>query len=162
MHETLALGAVAVGGLLLANRDESDDGSTEQATEPVEEPAPEPEPADAFEPVTNDGEVGVSDGVVHDDPETGTHNDEAGDDTNASFESIGLSGDHAENYAPDTQDGSTAPSGGVISDTGDSMTWGDATEDENDDVSQRTADSEMSDSLKSAFDRYANRDSPDY
>jgi len=121
------------------------------------------------------GEVGtdpsVGGGVVYDDPEDGGPNDdEAADDSNATFNDVNEVADQTDiigtvdpsTYAPDVQDGSTAPSsGGVIADQGDSNNWGLAPEQENDDLTERAADSNLSDDTKSAFDRLANYDDPD-
>lgn len=121
--------------------------------------------ADSWVPTTSDGEVGVDveTGVTYDDPESGQHNDEPEDDQNATFEEVNTNDSPVddtdpETYAPDVQDGSTAPSSGVIADPGTSQNWGSAPEQENDDLTKRSAESKMSDDMKSAFDRLANRD----
>lgn len=116
--------------------------------------------------VSSDGEL-VADpltGVFYDDPEEGPMDDEAGDDANLSFDAVNEAlaevGAYLdpETYAPDVQDGSTAPSAGVISDAGDSQTWGEAGEAENDDLTERTAESNLTDDQKSMYDRLANVD----
>jgi len=122
----------------------------------------------------DEGETGtdpsVGGGVVYDDPEDGGPNDdEPADDTNATFNDVNEVAEETDvydsvdpsSYAPDVQDGSDAPSsgGGVIADQGDSQNWGSAPEQENDDLTERAADSEMDGDTKSAFDRLANRDS---
>lgn len=116
--------------------------------------------------VSSDGELVVDPltGVFYDDPEEGPMDDEAGDDANLSFsavnEALAEVGAYLdpETYAPDVQDGSTAPSAGVISDAGDSQTWGEAGEAEDDDLSERAAESNLSDDEKSMYDRLANVD----
>lgn len=120
---------------------------------------------DRFVAVSEGGEVGVdaATGVVYDDPEVGPENDERGDDTNVSFETVNTNNTRVDDvdptsYAPDTIEGVDAPSTGVLADAGDSQTFGSAGEQANDDLSERAADSEMSDSMKAVFDRFANRD----
>jgi hypothetical protein len=119
-----------------------------------------------FDPISFAGEVGISDnGVVYDDPEQGPMNDEPGDDQNVTFEEVNSNNTTADDtdpttYAPDVQDGSTAPDGGHLADAGDSQNWGSAGEQENDDLTERAADSNMTDDVKSAFDRLANADDP--
>lgn len=103
-------------------------------------------------------------GVFYDDPEQGSLNDEAGDDANLSFDSVNdLLSDVGEyidptRYAPDVEGDATAPDSGVLADAGESQTFGSAGEAENDDLTERTADSNLSDDEKAAFDRLANVD----
>lgn len=123
--------------------------------------------ADRVQEVSENGELVVDPvtGVFYDDPETGELNDEPEDDWNISFdeanEVLAEAGEYIDptTYAPDTQDGSTAPDSGVLADAGDSQEWGDAGEQENDDLTERTAESNLSDDQKSMFDRLANYDS---
>jgi hypothetical protein len=121
----------------------------------------------SFVPTSFGGEVGVSDnGVVYDDPERGSQNDEAGDDSNVSFDAVNSNDTTADDtdpttYAPDVVDGSTAPSSGVLADAGGSQYFGSAGEQENDDLTERSANSNMDDDTKSAFDRLANYDDPE-
>ncbi|WP_255198007.1 hypothetical protein [Halorarius litoreus] len=158
-RKTFAAGA-ALGGLYLLTRGGSaastggQSGNDDDGGNPF-----------GFDAITEDGEIGLVDGIVYDDPETGSTDDEPGDDRNASFEeandaleTVGNEPVDPTQYAPDVQDGSTAPEDGVIADAGDSQNWGDAPEQENDDLTERAADSELSGDLKSAFDRYANQD----
>ena len=158
----VAGGAVVIGGggYLLLSGD-----SAEQAAEEAPAPVPEQatEAAGSLREALEGTELTVRDGVLYDDAETGEQNDEPGDDANVSFVSVGealnLDAEElAENYAPDTQDGIEAPSDGVLADPGDSQNWGEAPEQENDDLTERSAESEMSGRLKSAFDRLANYD----
>lgn len=120
---------------------------------------------DRVQEVSENGELVIDPvrGVFYDDPEEGPMDDEEGDDQNVSFadvnEAAGETVVDPTTYAPDVQDGSTAPDSGVISDAGDSQNWGSAGEDENDDLTERSATSNMDDDTKSAFDRLANYDS---
>jgi len=195
MNETKLAGAAAVAGVAyFATRDGSGAPSTDAPGRNQQE---QQENADGknvanteqFTPATgadevvspgntaDQGEVGtdptVGGGVVYDDPEDGGPNDdEASDDSNATFNDVNEMAEETDQtglsmfpstYAPDVQDGSEAPSdgGGVIADQGDSQNWGSAPEQENDDLTERAADSEMSGDTKSAFDRLANIDDPD-
>lgn len=160
-NNKLAAGGFALGGLYLLTR------GTDPASGEAAQSGNQRDPWDLsnWVPVSEDGEVGLLNGIVFDDPETGVHNDEPEDDANTSFETINNNDTTADDtdpttYAPDVQDGSRAPSGGVISDPGDSQNWGSAPEEENDDLSQRAADSNLSGDQKSAFDRLANYDDP--
>lgn len=173
-NKRLAVGGVALAGLYLlvsgssASGGGASSGNGSGGLWPDWEPWTEEGdgPGDTAN-TADEGETGTIDDVVYDDPESGAPNDERGDDANATFEDVNEVAEQTGNdpvdpatYAPDYeagQDGS-APSTGVVSDPGDSQEWGDAPEQENDDVSERTADSELSDSNKSAFDRLANRD----
>lgn len=121
---------------------------------------------DRVQEVSTDGELVVDpvSGVFYDDPEEGPLNDEEGDDRNISFDavndalsSIGESIDPTT-YAPDVEDGAAAPDSGVLPDAGDSQNWGDAPEAENDDLTERTANSNLSDESKATWDRFANQD----
>lgn len=155
------VGVIALGGGYLLLKGDSAEQAAEEAPAPVPEAATEA--AGSLREALEGTELTARDGVLYDDAETGEENDEPGDDANVSFVSVGealnLDAEElAENYAPDTQDGSTAPSGGVLADPGDSQEWGDAGEQENDDLTERSAESEMSDDLKSTFDRLANFD----
>jgi hypothetical protein len=159
--KTLALGgAVAVAVIASSS---SSDGDAQSGNNPAGEGSSSAETT----PVSEAGEVVVDNetGTVFDDAESGTQNDEPGDDVNTSFETINnneTSVDDSDptSYAPDDGGSTTgdAPEGGVIADPGESQEWGREGEQENDDLSERAADSELSGSEKDAFDRYANRD----
>lgn len=120
--------------------------------------------ADRVVEVSRDGELVVDPytGVFYDDAETGAQNDEAGDDANLSFSDVNDAVDGTlldpETYLPDVEGDAVAPSGGVLADPGDSMNWGEAGEEENDDLSERAAESNLSDDEKAMFDRLANVD----
>jgi len=155
------VGVIALGGGYLLLKGDSAEQAAEEAPAPVPDAATEA--AGSLREALEGTELTVRDGVLYDDAETGEENDEPGDDANVSFVSVGeaLNVDAeelAETYAPDTQDGSTAPSGGVLADPGDSQEWGDAPEQENDDLTERSAESNLSDDEKSMFDRLANFD----
>lgn len=120
---------------------------------------------DRVQEVSESGELVVDPetGVFYDDPETGEMNDEEGDDLNLSFDAVNSAVEGSlvdpETYAPDVEGDAEAPSDGVLADAGDSMEWGSAGEQANDDLTERAAESNLSDSLKSMFDRLANYDS---
>lgn len=160
----LIAGGVVAGGLWWASRDGSAGAGQEQSAPPdgqQQGQGGDPNDSrDSWQAATSDGEVGVDTqtGVVYDDPESGPANDEAADDVNVSFDQ--LEGVDGTSYAPDTIQGVDAPSGGKLADPGTSQQWGDATEQDNDDLSERSATSNMSDSLKAMFDRMANLDDP--
>lgn len=158
MNDTLLYGGGAAAILyLITGGGEAFPESLEEARSNAQDAVPEE--IRTWEPLTPDGELGVGlsgdEWVLYDDPEQGEHDDEAGDDQNVTFEEAGVDG---SDYSPDTQDGSTAPSTGAIADAGGSQEWGTAGEQENDDLTTRTAESNLSDDEKSMFDRLANYD----
>jgi hypothetical protein len=155
------VGVIALGGGYLLLTGDSAEQAAEEAPAPVPEAATEA--AGSLREALEGTELTVRDGVLYDDAETGEENDEPGDDANVSFVSVGeaLNVDAeelAETYAPDVEGDATAPSGGVLADPGDSQEWGDAPEQENDDLTERAAESNLSDDEKSMFDRLANYD----
>lgn len=116
--------------------------------------------------VSQNGELVIDpvSGVFYDDPEQGSLDDEAGDDRNVSFaaandllEDVGTYIDPTT-YAPDVQDDAVAPDSGVLADAGESQNFGDAPEAENDDLTERAAESNLSDDRKAMYDRLANVD----
>lgn len=155
----LAAGAVLVGGYLYLQDAAASAGasSTESGTATATGPF-------GFVEVSEDGEIGLVDGVVYDDPESGPANDEPGDDPNATFDEanealVDAGEDPVDptSYAPDTEVDGTAPEGGVIADPGDSQVYGRAPEQENDDLNDV---GEMDDETAASFDRLANYDDP--
>jgi hypothetical protein len=159
----LVAGAAVVGGALWLLR------SGSGLADGLDVPGASDLPSEitSFVPTSFGGEVGVSDnGVVYDDPERGSQNDEPGDDSNVSFDAVNNNDTTADDtdpttYAPDTENGSTAPGSGVLADAGGSQNFGSAGEQENDDLTERAANSDMDDDTKSAFDRLANYDDPE-
>jgi len=156
----LGVGAIGAAALLTANDEDVTTGN--QALDQTAADAASV--IERWSPVSEGGEVGIDSltGVVYDDPEEGEFNDEPEDDPNTSFETVNTNETTADDtdptsYAPDTET-SLAPEGGVIADAGDSQNFGTAGEQENDDLTERSADSELDDSQKAAFDRYANYD----
>jgi len=120
--------------------------------------------------VSQSGELVVGENnVIYDDPESGELNDESGDDANKTFDSlaevVGASEEQAEsyarNYGPDIERFGTAPSGGALSDPGESQKYGVAPEQQNDDLNERTANSNLTEEQKAGFDRLSNYDDPD-
>lgn len=155
--KTLAVaGTVVLGGVVLARDGGATATSDQQHSQQPQQQSQGGTPSETWEPSSPGSEVGQSaNGVTYDDPESGEHDDEQGDDANTSFSAIdGLTG---VNYAPDTEDGE-APTGGVTADPGTSEEFGNAGEQQNDDLSGRAAESEMEPSTKEMFDRFANRD----
>lgn len=164
-HAVAGGGLLAAGGvayLLLADGDRPSDLG--EAQDQVSEAAGSV--TERVEAISESGELVVdpASGVLYSDPETGEMDDEVGDDPNPTFEQVnealasaGASIDPTQ-YAPDVEGGSTAPSGGNVADAGDSQQWGSAGEQENDDLTERAATSNMSPDQKSMWDRFANRD----
>lgn len=119
--------------------------------------------------VSQNGELVVDPltGVFYDDPEQGSMNDEAGDDRNVSFAAandvlsdVGATID-PRTYLPDVEGDAVAPSTGVLADAGESQNFGEAPEAEDDDLSERAANSNLSDDEKAMYDRLANIDDVD-
>jgi hypothetical protein len=118
------------------------------------------------------GEISVdgAGSVIYDDPEgSRVDDDTTEDDANESFEDAAdalgeergtnvESTTLAENYGPDTTEDGQAPTSGVAADPGTSQSWGRAPEDENDDLNERTASSNLSGEEKAMFDRLSNID----
>lgn len=160
---------IAVGWYLLSRAGSAAGSAASSPVVWVEEQLPDrsdlPETIRTWEPLGLDGEVGrSSNDVVYDDPEVGPENDEPEDDTNVTFQeanTVDSVNVDPTSYAPDTTADGQAPSTGVIADPGDSQNFGRAPEQENDDLTERAADSEMDDRTKAAFDRLANYDSVD-
>ncbi|WP_178915180.1 hypothetical protein [Natronomonas gomsonensis] len=153
------VGVISLGGGYLLLKGDSAEQAAEEAPAPVPEQATEA--AGSLREALEGTRLTARDGVLYDD----TESVEPDSDENVSFVGVGealdIDGEElAENYAPDTEGDTEAPSGGVLADPGDSQEWGDAPEAEDDDLSERAAESNLSDRMKASFDRLANYDDP--